>query len=289
MDTSTVNALKISITFQHQYAMVAGRALIDSSAMENFINYRTVVQWRLNTKDLWHPCKVYNVDGTENQGGIISKSCVLCVQRGEQQIAQQFYVTNLGQDHVILGYPWLWEFNPEIDWEEGQLIGEEVKLEEIGITWEEYKKWQTKICKMHFAQDWAIEGREQQQQESMEAREIPKEYQRHHKVFLDQQATRFPLSRLEDHAIKLIPSAPETINCKVYPLTLAEQEATKKFLEENERLGYIEKMDSPWSSPWFFIKKKDGTLRLVQDYREVNKWTVRDVYLSRFDRTLCST
>jgi hypothetical protein len=41
---------------------------------------------------------------------------------------------------------------------------------------------------------------------------------------------------------------------------LAEQEAIKKFLEENERLGYIEKTDLPWSSPWFFIKKKDGTL-----------------------------
>jgi hypothetical protein len=153
-----------------------------------------------------------------------------------------------------------------------------VKLEEIGITWIEYKKQQTDICKMHFAQDWAIKGREQRQQESVKMKGIPKEYQRHQKVFLDQQATRFLLSRPEDHAIKLIPGAPDTINCKVYPLTLAEQEATKKFLEENEHLGYIEKMDSPWSLPWFFIKKKDGTLWLVQDYRKVNKWTVQDVY-----------
>jgi hypothetical protein len=79
MYTSTVNALKISITFQNQCAMVAGRALIDSGAMEHFINYRTAVRWRLHTKDLWQPRKVYNVDGTENQGGIISKLCVLCV------------------------------------------------------------------------------------------------------------------------------------------------------------------------------------------------------------------
>jgi RNase H-like domain found in reverse transcriptase/Reverse transcriptase (RNA-dependent DNA polymerase) len=112
----------------------------------------------------------------------------------------------------------------------------------------------------------------------VEVKGIPKEYQQHCKVFLDQQAMCFPPSRPEDHAIKLIPGAPEMINCKVYPLTLAEQEATKRFLEENEWLGYIEKTDSPWLSPWFFIKKKDGALRPVQDYWEVNKWTVQDVY-----------
>jgi Reverse transcriptase (RNA-dependent DNA polymerase) len=89
---------------------------------------------------------------------------------------------------------------------------------------------------------------------------------------------RFPPSRPEDHAIKLMPGVPETINCKVYPLTLAEQEATKKFLEENERLGYIEKADLPWLSPWFFFKKKDRTLQPVQDYCKVNKWTVQDIY-----------
>ena len=43
-------------------------------------------------------------------------------------------------------------------------------------------------------------------------------------------------------------------------------------------LGRIRKVNSPWGSPFFFIKKKDGSLRPVQDYRAVNSWTERDVY-----------
>jgi hypothetical protein len=66
----------------------------------------------------------------------------------------------LGQDRIILGYPWLREFNPEIDWEEGMLVGEGVKLEEIGMAWEGYKQQQMQIRKTHFAQEWAIQAKD---------------------------------------------------------------------------------------------------------------------------------
>ena len=65
-----------------------------------------------------------------------------------------------------------------------------------------------------------------------------------------------------DHAIELIPGA-EPKSSKVYPLSLLEQMELDTFLEENLYTGQIRPSKSPITVPVFFIKKKDGLLRLV--------------------------
>jgi hypothetical protein len=130
-----------------------------------------------------------------------------------------------------------------------------------------------KILKVNMVQQWAEAA-----QKGKKEVQIPEQYKEFKEVLSEEAAKCFPPSRPEDHAIKLKPGAPETINCKVYPLTATELEATKKFVEEHESKNYIQKTNSPWSTPWFFIKKKDRSLRPIQDYREVNKWTIWDVY-----------
>lgn len=57
-----------------------------------------------------------------------------------------------------------------------------------------------------------------------------------------------------------------------------EQKALDKFLEENLRTGQIRTSKSPMAAPFFFIKKKDGKLRPVQDYRKLNDMTVKNKY-----------
>ena len=57
-----------------------------------------------------------------------------------------------------------------------------------------------------------------------------------------------------------------------------EQEELDHFIDNNLQKGYIQPSKSPMASPVFFIKKKDGSLRLVQDYRALNEMTIKNKY-----------
>ena len=58
----------------------------------------------------------------------------------------------------------------------------------------------------------------------------------------------------------------------------SEDDVLDEFIDEQLAKGYICPLISPYASSFFFIKKKDGKLRPVQDYRNINKWTVRNQY-----------
>ena len=66
------------------------------------------------------------------------------------------------------------------------------------------------------------------------------------------------------------------MNCKIYPLTLDEQKALDEFLMDNLQTRSIRPSNSPMASPFFFVKKKDGKLRPVQDYRKLSEYTIKN-------------
>jgi transposase InsO family protein len=96
-------------------------------------------------------------------------------------------------------------------------------------------------------------------------------------VFAKESFDVLPNPKPWDHAIELIPGEKPS-GCKVYPLSPSEQKELDVFIKENLESGRIRPSKSPMASPVFFIKKKDGSLRLVQDYRALNSITVKNKY-----------
>jgi len=128
---SLKNYVRVQFPLLHYRGQSEESALLDSGATESFINSETVKRLRLGTKKLEFQRPVYNVDGTENKHGTITHACDLLVKQGNKKEQMRFYVSNLGKDRFILGYPWFRKFNPDVDWENAKLRGPQVKVETI--------------------------------------------------------------------------------------------------------------------------------------------------------------
>ena len=65
---------------------------------------------------------------------------------------------------------------------------------------------------------------------------------------------------------------------KVYPLSREEKEEVCEFIKKQLRKGYIRLSKSLQMALVFFVEKKDGKKRMVQDYQYLNEWAVKNNY-----------
>ena len=117
-------------------------------------------------------------------------------------------------------------------------------------------------------------------------------------MFGKKQSERMPTRKLWDHIID-VREGFMLKKGKVYPLSREEREEVRESREEREEVkesreereevrefvkeqlwkGYIWPSKSPQTVPVFFVGKKDGKKRMVQDYQYLNEWTVKNNYL----------
>jgi hypothetical protein len=95
-------------------------------------------------------------------------------------------------------------------------------------------------------------------------------------VFLNE-LPRLPPERELDFTIELKPSA-EPISKTQYRMTVPKLCELQMQLKEILNLGLIRLSVSPWGALVIFVKKKDGSLRLCIDYRDLNRSTVKNRY-----------
>jgi len=74
----------------------------------------------------------------------------------------------------------------------------------------------------------------------------------------------------------LAEQAPGELNTKAYAMTIKEEETLNEWLDEQLKAGLIMESSSKYALLYFFIPKKDGKLRLVQDYWKLNQHTIKD-------------
>jgi hypothetical protein len=287
-------SMRIPVSIRVSYNMANIKALVDSGATNNFIHPNFVKRMGLGQRELDKPKNIYNIDDTTDKSGQITHYLSLAVTTAGKMQEMRFLITNIGREDVLLGYPWLSTYEPRFSWKHGTIDESNLPIILHTINPRERRDVVARYLSTDERADIVAElerdvGGEPSvirnalvdlavaTQQYTKQVEIPKEYQKFMKVFSEEESKRFPPQRLCDHAIEFKPGAPDAIECKIYPMTQIEDEALDVFIDEQLEKGYICPSKSQYASS-FFIKKKDGKLRPVQDYRKVNAWTVHNQY-----------
>jgi hypothetical protein len=272
--------------------MANKQVLVDSGATDNFMHPGFATKMGLGMKELPKPRKIFNIDNTTNKSGKITHYLDLDVYTKGIHKEMRFLITNIGNEDILLGYPWLASFEPRFSWRHAvidkralpvvissvnpQIIRQQ-PIVAIALTEEEKHHIVHTLESQSTIRGVSTELAIQAGQNKVAA-EVLKVYDRFAKLFSNEAASRFPPSRPWDHTIDFKPTAPDALPCKIYPMTQEEDKSLLKFLQEQEAKGYIHPSISPYASPFFFIQKKDGKLRPVQDYRWINNIRISNQY-----------
>jgi len=256
------------------------KALIDSGATDCFMSEKFIRRMKLGKRPLQRPRKIWNIDNTANQAGEITHYITLDIQTRGIRKTIQFLVTNIGNEDIILGYPWMAAYEPQFIWKNGVINERELPI--ILQSVNPFLPGKDPIiaqvrsdCQLAATTSTELAIKAQQYTTKVE---VPEIYQQFAKVFSEHESKRFPPKQAWDHAIEFKSNAPEAVDCKVYPMNRIEDEAVQKFLHDELEKGYIRESKSPYASSFFFVRKKDGKLHPVQDYHKINALTIRNQY-----------
>jgi len=117
--TSIILPIEVSTTDTSEVHSV--KVLLDSRAMGNFIDRDFVRTKGINTQSISCPILVYNVDSSPNEAGHISEVVNVVLRYKTHSERTLLTVSSLGRQNMILGYTWLKDHNPEVNWQTGEV------------------------------------------------------------------------------------------------------------------------------------------------------------------------
>jgi reverse transcriptase-like protein len=130
------------------------------------------------------------------------------------------------------------------------------------------------VNKTNVAQQWAEKA--QKGQKVNTEKDVPPQYTDFKDIFSEEAVKCFPPEREDDHEINFTNDIPKTFPCKIYPISKDEMEFLYTWIHENLQKKFIRESKSLYAYPTFFIKKKNGDYHIIQDYWQLNQFTVPD-------------
>jgi hypothetical protein len=201
--------------------------LLDSGATENFMNIKYAQKMKLPIQQLTEERRLFNVNGMQNKAGSLKYFTDVTTRMGEKSTRLQYFLTDLGENQVILGYPWFASAQPWIDWVKG---------------WIDYTQLPI-VLKSNNANRAIFSARTKGRKAIIKTiqvdKQIPYQYRAFADVFSNEESKKLPLSRPWDHKIELKPGAPLTLISHTIKLSAAEQQELKKFVDEHLGRGTI--------------------------------------------------
>jgi len=264
--------------------------LIDSGSTHDFISEEFVQRSGIETRTSPDALHVMLADGTSSSSRLETTGPLKVIVKDFSE-TQSFTVFPLSRYDAILGKPWLTRHNPSINF----------KTNEVRLSHEPFvadaKPPQPAKDQSPPIESFLISGRQARHAlrsgaegylawvttEEADAPVIPprkppdlehllKEYS---DVFPDELPCKLPPERPVDHEIRLEEgSAPPSR--PAYRLSRPEMDELQTQLSEMLKRGFIEPSKSPYGAPVFFVKKSDGSLRMVCDWRQLNRITIKN-------------
>jgi hypothetical protein len=230
----------------------------------------------------------------------------VCVEIGSYKDELDFVEVPLKGCDAILGMTWLVKYSPQVDWKEGtikfqherkthflhrqnssptkcipslsstQIIPSQLQVYAFPTIKKLIRRNQ--IDSIILASIQSIDNTpltsSYSSLSSPDAKFLLTEFQ---DVFPPQLPSLLPPKREIDHRIELTQTSPPTLRA-VYRMSPLELDELKKQLDELIAAGFVRPSKSPFGAPVLFVKKKDGTMRMCVDYRDLNRITVKNRY-----------
>ena len=237
--------------------------LIDSGADESLMDWGLAKKLQIESKPLARPIQACSLNGKE----IFSITHVtrpVKMSVGEHHEMIQFHLFTSLSHSLILGQPWLYEHNPYINWKNGQIRGWGEKC--------------MKRCHLERVADFNLfSANPVADPDYPDLTTVPPYYHPLKEVFNKSKALSLSPHRPYDCAIDLIPGS--TIpKGRLYSISGPERKAMNDYISASLKAGLIRPSSSPAGASFFFVGKKDGSLRPCIDYSPLNDITIKNRY-----------